>query len=103
MNVKEIVGQMTLEEKAAMTTGVGSWHTYGIDRLDVPSIRMSDGPHGLRLEVCKEDGTKYTATEVSFPAECSVAASFDRDVARKVGEALGDECQAQNVQVLCSV
>lgn len=100
MNVKEIVGQMTLEEKAAMTTGVGSWHTYGIDRLDVPSIRMSDGPHGLRLEVCKEDGTKYTATEVSFPAECSVAASFDRDVARKVGEALGDECQAQNVQVL---
>ena len=99
-DVRELVNKLTLKEKAALCTGADNWHTLGIDRLEIPAIRMSDGPHGLRLECMGEDGVRTTTQSVSFPSECALAASFDRDVVRRVGEALGDICQAENVQVL---
>ena len=97
---RELVKELTLEEKAAMSTGVGNWNTLAVARLGIPTIRVSDGPHGLRLEEHAPDGTHTTKKSVSFPAECALAASFDRNIVKQVGEALGDMCQAEDVQVL---
>ncbi len=99
-DARELVKELTLEEKAAMCTGVGNWHTLAVERLGIPAIRVSDGPHGLRLEELNEDGSRSTKKSVSFPAECALAASFDRNVVKQVGEALGEICQAEDVQVL---
>ena len=49
-DIKKIISEMTLEEKAGLCSGMDFWHTKGIDRLDIPSIMMSDGPHGLRKQ-----------------------------------------------------
>lgn len=47
-SVKETVAQLTLEEKASLTSGADFWHTQAVDRLGVPSIMLTDGPHGRR-------------------------------------------------------
>ena len=99
--IRELVNQMTLEEKAGLTSGKDAWFTKNIDRLGIPSIHMTDGPHGLRMIQGDQnilDGN--AAKAVSFPAECAMAASFDRDLIRAVGAELGKEAQAYNVQIL---
>lgn len=93
--IKELVGQLTLEEKVALTSGQDDWFSKAIDRLNIPSIRTSDGPHGLRKIVAKN-----TVPAVCFPAACATGASFDRDLMRKLGETLGKESQAYEVDVL---
>lgn len=98
--IKELVSKLTLEEKAALCTGVDSWHTVAIDRLGIPAVRMSDGPHGLRYEQREEGKPVSTAQTVSFPAECALASSFDREVIKSVGEEIGEECQAFGVNVI---
>ncbi len=99
-DAKVLVKELTLEEKAAMCTGVDNWHTLAVERLGIPAIRVSDGPHGLRVEEFNDDGSRSTKKSISFPAECALAASFDRVVVKQVGEMLGEICQAEDVQVL---
>ena len=100
--VEEIVKELTLEEKAGLCSGKDNWFTKNIDRLGIPSMRMSDGPHGLRLQ----DGNVNTLAEgsseeaVCFPAACCTASSFDRELLREMGRELGKECQAKGVHVL---
>lgn len=102
MNVKEIILQMTLEEKAGMCSGQDFWHTKGVERLDIPQIMVSDGPHGLRKQDVSADhlGVNESIKAVCFPAGCATASSFDRELIRKMGEVLGEECQAENVAVI---
>ncbi len=102
MNVEKIVSQMTLEEKAQMCSGEDFWHTQSVERLGVPAVMVTDGPCGLRKQAGETDhlGLNASVTAVSYPTGSCVACSFDRDLIRESGEALGEECQAENVAVL---
>ncbi len=102
MNVQEILKQMTLEEKAAFCSGHDFWHTKAIGRLGVPSVMMCDGPHGLRKQEGKGDhlGINKSIETVCYPTAAALASSFDRDVMKQLGKALGQECQAENVAML---
>ena len=98
---KELVRQMTLEEKCSMLSGLDFWHTQPIPRLGIESVMVSDGPHGLRKQAEKSDhlGLNESIPAVCFPAACAMAASFDRKLLRRVGEAMGDQCQHEQVGV----
>jgi beta-glucosidase len=96
-DIKKLISQMTLEEKASLCSGLDFWHTKPIERLGIPSIRMSDGPHGLRKE---ETMFSKTVPATCFPPASCLSASWDRNLIEKVGKAIGEECQAENVQIL---
>ena len=100
--IKEIVEQMTLEEKAAMCSGADFWHTEVVERLGIPASMVSDGPHGLRKQDQEGDhlGVNESIKAVCFPAGCGTAASFNRELLNKMGETLGNECQAEGVSVI---
>ncbi|MBR1585238.1 MAG: glycoside hydrolase family 3 C-terminal domain-containing protein [Clostridia bacterium] len=102
MNAREILKQMTLEEKAAFCSGRDFWHTKAVERLGVPSVMMCDGPHGLRKQEGEGDhlGINKSIETVCYPTAAALASSFDRDVMAQLGEALGKECQAENVGML---
>ncbi len=102
MEIKDILTKMTLEEKAGICSGKDYWHLKGLERFGIESIMVSDGPHGLRKQKDEEDhlGINESIETVCFPTACSTACSFDRDLLRQMGEALGDECQAEGVSVL---
>ncbi|MDR2606162.1 MAG: glycoside hydrolase family 3 C-terminal domain-containing protein [Oscillospiraceae bacterium] len=100
MSIPELIAKMTLEEKAGLCSGDGWWHTKAVERLGIPAITLSDGPHGVRTADAnlREDGSARDA--VCFPAACASASSFDTELLRREGEALGDECNAIGVAVL---
>jgi beta-glucosidase len=100
--IKELVAQMTLEEKAELTSGDGPWKNKAFERLGIPSMWMSDGPHGLRKQENYKEVKSINDSRpaVAFPCECAMAASFDRDVMFRLGEQLGHEAQTQNVQLV---
>lgn len=100
--IKELVAQMTLEEKAAMCSGADFWHTEAVERLGIPASMVSDGPHGLRKQNEEGDhlGINDSIKAVCFPAGCGTAASFNRELLMRMGETLGNECQAEGVSVI---
>jgi beta-glucosidase len=102
MNIEKIISEMTLKEKCALLVGADSWHTTAIPRLGVPSIMMADGPHGLRKQL--ESGNNIEIQEsykaVCFPAEATIAASFDPELAYKMGKGIAEECLNKDVHAL---
>lgn len=98
----DLLEQMTLEEKASLCSGADFWHTKAIERLGVPSVMVSDGPHGLRQQKQEGDhlGVNDSIVAVCFPAGCASASSFDRDLLGKMGKALGESCQAEGVSTI---
>ncbi len=100
--IEKIVAQMTLEEKASLCSGEDFWHTKAVERLGVPRIMVSDGPHGLRKQKDEADVSEMndSITAVCYPAGCASAASFDRNLLHKMGEAIGESCQAEGVSVI---
>lgn len=100
--VKETIAKMTLEEKAGMCSGGDFWHLKEVKRLGIPRIMVADGPHGLRKQEEEGDhlGINDSIQAVCFPAAAGLAASFHRALLRRVGETLGEECQAEQVSVL---
>lgn len=100
--IEDLVRQMTLEEKAGMCSGSDFWHLKGVERLGIPSVMAADGPHGLRRqdEAADHLGINDSICAVCFPSAAGLAASFDRELLRKTGETLGEECQAEDVAVL---
>jgi beta-glucosidase len=95
---RELVRVMTLEEKASLCSGRDFWSTKPIERLALASICLTDGPHGVR----KAADTNFTnsAPATCFPTASALACSWDVDLVREVGEALGREAQALDVQIL---
>ena len=91
--IKDLVVQMTLEEKAGMCSGADFWHLKEVERLGIPSVMVSDGPHGLRKqdEAADHLGVNESIKAVCFPAGCATASSFDRDLVKTLGEAIGKE------------
>lgn len=100
--IKDLVAAMTLEEKAGLCSGGDFWHTKAVERLGIPDIMVSDGPHGLRKQDLEGDhlGVNDSISAVCFPAGCGTATSFNRELIQSMGEALGDECQSENVAVI---
>ena len=96
--IEKIVAQLTLEEKAALCSGISNWETTPVKRLHIPALFMADGPHGLRKE--KDEGGK--AFKESYPATCfptavTLASSWDRELLADVGRAIAEECLEQVV------
>lgn len=102
MNIEKMIQEMTLEEKASLCSGADFWHTEAVERLGLPRIMVSDGPHGLRKqgEVTDHMGVAESVKAVCFPTASAMACSFNRDLVYQVGNALGEECQAEKVAVL---
>lgn len=100
--IRQLISEMTLEEKASLCSGADFWRTKGVERLGIPAVMVSDGPHGLRKQDDKADhlGINDSIKAVCFPAGCALAASFDREMAKLLGETLGEECQAENVSTI---
>lgn len=101
-NIHNLISQMTLEEKAGLCSGLDFWHTKGIERLGIPSLMVTDGPHGLRKQQSSADhlGLNDSVPATCFPSAAGLASSWNRGLIGRVGQALGAECQAENVAVL---
>jgi beta-glucosidase len=101
-DIKKIIAQMTLEEKAGMCSGLDFWHTKGVERLGIPSIMMTDGPHGLRKQAGDADhlGLNKSVPATCFPPAAAMACSWDRGLLGRVGTALGEECQEEDVAII---
>lgn len=98
----ELVTQMTLEEKASLCSGKNFWETKAVERLGVQSFMVTDGPHGLRKQAGEADhlGLNASVEATCFPTAAATACSFDPELLRQMGEALGEECRADSVGVL---
>ena len=99
-NIDALIAEMTLEEKAGLCSGADFWHTKKVDRLGIPDVMVSDGPHGLRKQDVANIDPNKSIEAVCFPAACATACSFDRELMEKMGETLGEECRAEDVSVL---
>ena len=100
-DVKKIISQMTLEEKAAFCSGADHFSMEECKRLGIPSLLLSDGPHGIRKQDTKSEvGLNSSLKATCFPPEVTLACSFDRDLVKKVGSALGAECRSEDISIL---
>ncbi|MBM7570576.1 glycoside hydrolase family 3 C-terminal domain-containing protein [Aquibacillus albus] len=101
-DIKSIISQMTLEEKAGMCSGLDFWHLKGVERLGVPSVMVTDGPHGLRKQAEDADhlGLANSVPATCFPSAVTLASSWNKELMKEVGVALGEESQAEDVAVI---
>jgi len=99
---QEMISKMTLEEKAAMMSGKSFWKTVNVDRLGIPSIMMTDGPHGLRKQAEATDhlGLNPSVPSTCFPTAATIANSWDTSVGEKIGKCLGVEATSQGVSMV---
>jgi beta-glucosidase len=95
-----LVSQMTLIEKAGLCSGKDFWTTKSIKFLRIPSIFMTDGPNGLRKSNITTGFTGDVVPATCFPTASSLAASWDINLVEEVGKAIGEECQANQVQII---
>lgn len=101
-DIKKLIAQMTLEEKAGLLSGGDFWHTKAVERLGIPAVMLSDGPHGLRKQEGETDhlGLYDSIPATCFPSACATASSFDISLLERIGDILGNQCQAEDVSVL---
>lgn len=101
-SVKELVESLTLEEKASLCQGADFWHTRDIEEKGIPGIMLTDGPHGLRKQTGETDhlGVNKSVPATCFPSAAALANSWDEELIREIGEALGEECLQEEVSVL---
>lgn len=101
-DVERVLAQLTLEEKASLTSGSDFWHTQPVERAGVPAIMVTDGPHGLRKQAEEADhlGIGNSVPATCFPPAAALGSSWDVDLLHRVGEALGRETRANDVAVL---
>ena len=102
LNYKNIIDKMTLQEKATLCVGQDYWNSKKIERLGIPSMKMSDGPHGLRVQKTKSDNLGINKSEIStcFPSGATLANSWDKDLAYKMGKVLGEEAVKEGVDIV---
>lgn len=105
MKHPEIINKMTLEQKAAFVSGLDYWHTQGNKELGLPSINITDGPHGLRKKNENKKASEGIGLGNSVPATCfppasTSSCSWDPELLSLAGEALGEECLKENVSVV---
>jgi beta-glucosidase len=101
-DVERVLAELTLEEKAALTSGSDFWHTQAVERLGVPAVMVTDGPHGLRKQATSADhlGIGDSVPATCFPPAAALASTWDVDLLDRVGRALGRETRGNEVAVL---
>ncbi len=101
-DIAALLEELTVEEKASLVSGSGFWHTTAIERTGIPSIMVSDGPHGLRKQPGDGDhvGLGQSVPATCFPTAAALGSSFDVDLVRRVGAAIGEEARSQGVAVV---
>ena len=102
MKHRVIIEKMTLEEKTAVLSGKNTWETRAVKRLEIPSIALSDGPHGIRKQAGAGDhlGLNASLPATCFPTAATIANSWDEGLGEALGQALGEEAAAQGVDIL---
>ena len=102
MKHEELINKMTLEEKVALLSGKGEWQTWNLDRLEIPSIYCSDGPHGIRKQAGTGDhlGLNPSLPATCFPTAATIANSWDPALGEEIGKALGEEAAVQGVDIV---
>jgi beta-glucosidase len=98
--ISNLIEKMSLEEKATLCTGAGSWTTTPVERLGIPEMTVSDGPHGVRRVEEVDDLVASSFPATCFPTAVCMASTWDVDLIRKVGEAIAEECIALEVDVI---
>ena len=96
--VEELLKKLTLSEKVSLLSGQDIWNTVPVNRLGIPSITMTDGPHGVR-STAPEAGRKLGPT-TAFPTGISIGASWNPGLIEQVGQALGEETRGMNCDIL---
>lgn len=99
---QDLINKMTIEEKAVLLSGKGEWQTWNLDRLGIPSIYCSDGPHGIRKQAGAGDhlGLNPSLPATCFPTAATVANSWDEALGEEIGKALGEEAAVQGVDIV---
>jgi beta-glucosidase len=96
--IESLVKLLSIEEKISLLAGVDFWHTAAIPRLGIPAIKVTDGPYGARTMADGKLDITYPAT--CFPTGVAMAASWDMDLIKRIGETLGDETKERACAVL---
>lgn len=102
MKHEELLLKLTLEEKAALLSGKTVWQTRDIPRFKIPSVFLSDGPHGIRRQAGSGDhlGLNASLKATCFPTAAAIANSWDPELGEEIGKALGEEAASQNVNIV---
>ena len=102
MKHADLIKQMTLEEKASLMSGANFWNTKGVDRLGIPGMMLTDGPHGLRKQGGKADhlGLNKSIPATCYPSAAGLANTWDEALIEEMGEFLGLEAASEGVSVL---
>lgn len=102
LDIDALLAELTLAEKASLTSGSSFWYTAPVERLGIPRVMVSDGPHGLRAQPGEGDhvGLGGSLPATCFPTASAVASSWDPDLLRRIGEALAQEARACNLSVI---
>jgi beta-glucosidase len=102
LDIDRLLGELTLEEKASLTSGSSFWWTAPVERLGIPKIMVSDGPHGLRAQPGEGDhlGLGGSVPATCFPTASAIASAWDPDLLGRIGQALAQEARACNLSVI---
>ena len=102
LDIDHLLTELTLEEKASLTSGSSFWYTAPVERLGIPKIMVSDGPHGLRAQPGEGDhlGLGGSLPATCFPTASAVASTWNPDLLRRIGQALAQEARACNLSVI---
>ncbi|MBS5938223.1 glycoside hydrolase family 3 C-terminal domain-containing protein [Clostridium sp.] len=102
MKYKELIGKMTLEEKASLMSGKDFWQTQEIEQLGIKNMFLADGPHGIRKQTAAADhlGLNPSNPATCFPTAATIANSWNKELSEKIGEYLGAEAVEEKVNVL---
>lgn len=102
LDIDHLLTELTLAEKASLTSGSSFWYSAPVDRLGIPRIMVSDGPHGLRAQPGLGDhvGAGGSLPATCFPTASAIASTWNPDLLRRIGEALAQEARACNLSVI---
>ncbi|MEO7259937.1 MAG: glycoside hydrolase family 3 C-terminal domain-containing protein [Jatrophihabitantaceae bacterium] len=102
LDIEHLLTELTVEEKASLTSGSSFWYTTPVQRLGIPKIMVSDGPHGLRAQPGEGDhvGLGGSLPATCFPTASAVASAWNPELLRRIGQALAQEARACNLSVI---
>lgn len=95
IDVEAVLEELTVQEKIGLVSGLDSWHTFPVHRLGIPSLRISDGPNGVR-------GTKFfnSVPTACIPTGTAMGSCWNADLMYKIGKLMGEQCRAKGAHVL---